>query len=352
MDYVASVINYPKPKTVGELREFLGFINFQRKFLPNCSEIQKPLSSLTGGRKSKVLEWTEEMTVAFAKLKTEMKAEIELAYPDYSKDAAKLELWVDASAKGSGAYLAQEQAGGHRVIGFASMTFTPTQLNYSTLERELTALRWGVKTFRPLLYGVPFVLYTDHQPLVHLHNMKIVCSRLARTIEELSEYIFDVMYVPGHLNSSADALSRIGSPLPPDKGKGCTSLPAGLMLDGSPVPGGGDSLFISLQRALSRLPSISKLPGDHYELRQLLVGDLLQHFSKYKLHLDCNARKHLRLMCHSGQLPSLDVLLAASRLFKVRILFTFGLINLLYTNLKTTLLLFIYNALVESTLIL
>ena len=107
---------------------------------------------------------------------------------------------------GAGAYLAQVQDGSHRVIGFASMSFSPTQLNYSTLERELTALRWGVKTFRPFLYGVEFILYTDHQPLLYLHKMRIVCSRLARTIEELSDFIFEIYYIPGHLNC-ADALS-------------------------------------------------------------------------------------------------------------------------------------------------
>jgi hypothetical protein len=64
-DYAEKIANYPRPRTVKELREFLGFINFQRKFLPNCSEVQKPLSCLTGGRKSKLLAWTLEMTNAF-----------------------------------------------------------------------------------------------------------------------------------------------------------------------------------------------------------------------------------------------------------------------------------------------
>ena len=138
-----------------------------------------------------------------------MVKEIELAYPDYSEGAAKLELWVDASNLGAGAYLAQQQGEGHRVIGFASMTFTPAQMEYHTLERELSALRWGVKTFKPFLYGIQFILYTDHQPLIHLNNMKLICSRLARTVQELSEYNFEIRYTPGHLNCAADALSRL-----------------------------------------------------------------------------------------------------------------------------------------------
>ena len=55
VDYVKKISDYPQPTTVGELHEFLGFVNFQRKFLPNCSKIQKPLSCLTGGHRAKLL---------------------------------------------------------------------------------------------------------------------------------------------------------------------------------------------------------------------------------------------------------------------------------------------------------
>ena len=58
-----------------------------------------------------------------------MMKNVELAYPDYTDVASKLELWVDALTSGSGAYLAQQWNGVHRMIGFASMTFTHTQIN-------------------------------------------------------------------------------------------------------------------------------------------------------------------------------------------------------------------------------
>ena len=105
-DYVQRIAEFPQPRTVGELREFLGFVNFHRKCLPNCSVIQNPLSCLTG---VKVLTWTPEMTSAFAQLKQDMQNDIELAYPDYSDDAAKLQLWVNASASGAGAYPASSR---------------------------------------------------------------------------------------------------------------------------------------------------------------------------------------------------------------------------------------------------
>ena len=123
-DYLAKLSNYPQPKNIGELFELWGFINLERKFLPNCSEIQKPLSCLTGSHKNKSLLWTVEMSDSFGKLKGEIMRDVELACPDYTDVASKLELWVVALAYGSGAYLAQQQNGVHRIIGFASMTFT------------------------------------------------------------------------------------------------------------------------------------------------------------------------------------------------------------------------------------
>ena len=317
--YIEKVVSFPKPGTVGELRGFLGLINFQRKYIPRCSELQKPLSCLTGGKTKKKLEWSIEMTEAFESLKTEMKNELELGYPDYSESAEKLELYVDASNVGAGAYLAQKQQGEHRIIGFASMSFTETQLKYSTIDRELAALRWGVKTFKPFLYGIEFDLFTDHQPLVHLHNMKLVCSRLVRTMQELAEYNFQIKYIPGKYNSAADALSRLNHQIPDEVTQVKTDmLPQGLTYDGPPTPGGGDSLFTSLFRSLNTL-NIGKLPKNVDLLRSQLVSELLDNSTKYNVKLNRDSRKELKLMLHSGKLPTLEVLLVACRLYRVKI---------------------------------
>ena len=147
--YLSQVQSFLLPLTVRHLQEFLGLINFQRKFVKDCSTIQKCLTALTGGKRSALINWTPERKEAFEALKVAMMREIELAYPDYSPEAFPLELSVDASAVGAGACLAQIQGNQLVPIGFASMSFSATQQRYSTLERELAALRWGVKAFKP-----------------------------------------------------------------------------------------------------------------------------------------------------------------------------------------------------------
>ena len=74
--YMEDVDNFPKPVTVKDLRSFLWLVNFQRKFVPNCSVIMKYLSSLTGIKSSEKLQWTTEMNSAYETLKLEMRNDL------------------------------------------------------------------------------------------------------------------------------------------------------------------------------------------------------------------------------------------------------------------------------------
>jgi hypothetical protein len=201
------------------------------------------------------------------------------------------------------------------------MSFSYAQRRYSTLERELAALRWGVKSFRAFLYGVDFILRTDHQPLVYLQNMKLVDARLARTLEDLSDFSFTIEYIPGKMNIIADGLSRI-PPDPIENPVSCdpSELPLGLVLEGTPVLGGGDSLFESVSRALERnIIGVGMVTAEL--LRRQAIDELLKDQKKYGFKTDTkNLKKELQRMRLPGQLPCLEVFIALSYLYDVTIL--------------------------------
>lgn len=325
--YVEKLANIPVPTTVRELRAFLGLANFQRKFVPNFSVIQRPLSEKSGGKSSRKIKWTPEMQTAFDQLKVKISEEVELAYPDYHEGAEPLELYVDASASGAGACLCQKQEDDMKIIAYASTSFAAAQVNYSTIEKELTALRWGIKAFRPFLIGSEFILHTDHQPLIYLNNMKLIDSRLARTLEDLADFSFEIRYTPGKENAAADCLSRLYDPSHVHISRSINfvpgKLPEGLIIL-EKVQGGGDALvesFFILSKILSLHRSATK---SSLHLRELLADELLMHSQRYGLVLNRTSRKELRLMRQPGQLPSVEIIFAFGYLFHCVIFVHFG----------------------------
>lgn len=82
--HMKTIAEYQQPITVGELRSFLGLVNYHRKFIPHCATLAKPLSCLTGLPDKSILTWTEAMLKSFADLKQAVCSDLELAFPDYS----------------------------------------------------------------------------------------------------------------------------------------------------------------------------------------------------------------------------------------------------------------------------
>ena len=321
-EFVQVVKDFPKPQTIRELRSFLGLVNFQRKFIPHCSVISKPLTRLTGGNQKTKLEWTSEMNEAFVKLQELVSAEIELSYPDYTSEH-KLQLSTDASGFGAGAVLTQVQNNEIKVICYISMTFSQAQCSYSTIEREIAAIRWAIHKLRGFLYGVPFILYTDHRPLLYMNNMSAHNARIMRTVTELSEFEFEIRYKPGSDNITADILSRLG---PSTAGQNFGTFPVALLpglrlLD--LVPGGGDSMVQSLGLCFKwytdHFKSDVQLPTDSVMIRNILVDEMLDHPARYFLSLSKAKKAKFKLMKLPGHVMPESILLAVSVCFGMEV---------------------------------
>ena len=94
-----------------------------------------------------------------------------------------------------GAILVQTQLGEIKTIGYASAAFSRTETRYAPIERELLAIKFGVTSFKPFVFGVKFVVHSDHKPLCYLQNMHNDNSRLMRTVLQLEEMDFVVKFL-------------------------------------------------------------------------------------------------------------------------------------------------------------
>lgn len=201
-DKIEVIKNWPIPKTEKELKQFLGTIGYYRRFIKDFAKMVKPLTQLL--RNDTDFKFTAKETQCFEKCKSLLIMDPILAYPDFEKEFI---LTTDASDFAIGAVLSQGQIGKDRPIAYASRTLSKAEENYCTTEKELLAIIWAVKHFRPYLYGRRFKLITDHQPLIY--SMTSANQKIIRWKIDLSEFDFETIYKPGRENVVADALSRI-----------------------------------------------------------------------------------------------------------------------------------------------
>ena len=157
-DKVEAVKNYPVPKDIKELRQFLGLASYYRRFIHQFAKVAKPLHSLTC--KDAKFTWTTECQVAFDDLKSRLTHAPVLAYPDFDKNFV---LETDASIRGLGAILSQYQEDGQiHPIAFASRGLSPAEKNHCITNLETLAVVWAVSHFHAYLYGHDVEVRTDH----------------------------------------------------------------------------------------------------------------------------------------------------------------------------------------------
>ena len=204
-DKVAAVLKAREPSSPAEVRSFLGLVNFLGRFIPDLSTVAAPLRELT--RSTAEWRWGEPQRNAFVTLKRQLSQRRTLAY---FQQHAETQLVVDASPVGLGAVLLQRQTDGLlQPVEYASRSLTDVEQRYSQTEREALAVVWGCERFRMYLYGIDFVLVTDHKPLeVMFSPSSKPPARVERWVLRLQPYRYTVRHVSGPRNI-ADCLSRL-----------------------------------------------------------------------------------------------------------------------------------------------
>ncbi|GET62384.1 retroviral-like aspartic protease 1 [Rhizophagus irregularis DAOM 181602=DAOM 197198] len=170
---VEQIENMRRPKTVTEVRSFLGLCSYYRRFMKGFSKIAKPLLNLT--RKNEKFEWKEEQQEAFDVLRTKLTENPILVYPDFSREFI---LITDGSKIGLGAVLAQMNE-----------------------ENKEVVIAYAI--------GRKFIVITDHAALKGLTDGKEQTGRRARWVMKLQQFDFKIVHRSGKKIKNADGLSRL-----------------------------------------------------------------------------------------------------------------------------------------------
>ena len=170
--------------------------------MKDFANIARPLHRLT--ERGAVFCWSKECQEAFLKLRRCLVTTSVLAYPDFSR---RFTLDTDASDTGIGAVLSQLDTDSRkRVVCYASCAFSKPERNHCMTKWELLAVVCFTKQFRPFLLGRRFTLRTDHGSLTWLTNFKEPEGQVARLLECLQEFDFEVVHRRGRQHTNADAL--------------------------------------------------------------------------------------------------------------------------------------------------
>lgn len=223
---VEALKTWPSPRNLKELRSFLGFAGYYRRFIQGFSKIAKPLNDLTAGypplRESSCVKgtsgryfqpkepfgarWTEGCQEAFETVIDKLTTAPVLGF---ANPKLPYVLHTDASTTGLGAALYQEQEGVMRAIAFASRGLSKSEARYPAHKLEFLALKWAVtEKFSDYLYGGPFMVVTDSNPLTYLLTTARLDATSYRWLSALSTFDFQLQYRAGKRNLDADGLSR------------------------------------------------------------------------------------------------------------------------------------------------
>jgi len=219
---IKTIQEWPLPKTVRDIRVFVGFMNYYRRFIAKFSKLALPLTKLTqkgpgaarGGHamrreESQPLDLGEEGRKAFQTLKDSFLQVPILAH--FERDR-KTKVEVDASGGAISGILSQLVPDGPKLaqwrpIDFYSRKLIAAEYNYDTHDQELLAIVKSLEHWRHYLDGIHFEVLTDHQNLKWFMETKTLNQRQVRSYLVLTKYDFVLNHRAGNTNP-ADGPSR------------------------------------------------------------------------------------------------------------------------------------------------
>src|SRR5436305_374185 len=209
---VKAIQDWPRPRTVQDVRQFYGLVNYYRRFIRHFSMIAAPLSDLFKSadgdkRKRRPIVWNTAHQLAFDCLKRAITTSPVLVQPDESKPYT---IETDSSDFGNGMTLYQ-QGDDEKLhpVAFDGRKLHGAELRYPTHEKELLAIKDALQKWHHYIEnGLPITVITDHDSLKYMNTIQKPSKRLARWVDEFQQYNLIIKYRPGKLAIVPDAISR------------------------------------------------------------------------------------------------------------------------------------------------
>ena len=196
---VGAVMSWEKPKSVFEIRNFLGLTGYYKRFIEDFSRLATPMMRLT--LKEVKFEWKDSCEKAFQDLKRRLtSAPILIAL----ERGQRYIVYCDVSKDGLGCVLMQSE----RVVAYGSRQLNNHEHSYPTHDMELAGIDFALKVWHHYLYSEQFKVFSDHKSLKYIFTQRDLNMRQCRWMEYLEDYDFTLHYHPGKANVVADALNR------------------------------------------------------------------------------------------------------------------------------------------------
>jgi len=203
---VDGVLSWSQPKTVKDIRKFLGLANYYRRFIKDFARVARPLNMLI--RKDKKWRWEEAQQKAFDKLKQVFTTKLVLAALDLDKE---FRVEANASNYATGGVLSIKCSDEKwRPVTFISKSLSDIERNYEIHDKEMLAVVRCLEAWRHFLEGamVKFEIWTDHKNLKYFIKAQKLNRKQARWALYLSRFDFMLKHVPRSKMGKADSLSR------------------------------------------------------------------------------------------------------------------------------------------------
>ena len=156
---VEVVMSWERPKSVFEIRSFLGLAGYYKRFIEDFSRLAAPMTRLT--RKEVKFVWDDSCERELQELKRRLTSSPILIVPERGQ---RYTVYCDALKDGLGCVLMQSG----KVVAYGSRQLKNHEQNYPTHDIELAAIVFALKILRHYLYGEQFEVFSDHKSLKYI----------------------------------------------------------------------------------------------------------------------------------------------------------------------------------------